>query len=203
MSVLLQKVVQYVQEEYSRPHWAEFDYHNLSHSHNVAREVKYLAQASKLSKKEIEILEIAAWFHDLGYEQGVVGHEMISIEISKAFLIKENAPEETIDQVSALIKATCPEFKDFQSLSQKIICDADLSNAGLKGFKKCSKALRKEWFKIQDRKYSTNEWALLQVQFLSNLNYLSEAGKIKYNKRKSKNLKKYEKKVTKKSSSQH
>ena len=42
-------------------------YHNLNHVQNVVKQVKEIGKESGISKKELEDLVIAAWFHDLGY----------------------------------------------------------------------------------------------------------------------------------------
>jgi len=197
MSTLLQKVANFVLEEYSRPVWNNFEYHNIDHIQNVVGEVKSLGKKSGLSEDNIANLQIAAWFHDLGYEKGVVDHEETSCEIAKEFLISENVSENIISEIVDLIKATRPGFESFETISQKIIRDADLSNAGLKGFKKCSNALRAEWVKIQDRQYDDEGWYNLQIDYLTNLEFLSKAAKKKYSKRRKKNLKKYKKRLTK------
>lgn len=197
MSALLQKVAHFVMNEYTRPVWTRYAYHNIDHIQNVVKEVKDLAERADLSKELILNLEIAAWFHDLGYEKGVMGHEETSCEIATKFLKKHKVSKERILEVVELIKATRPGFEIFKTVSQKIIRDADLSNAGLKGFKKCSNALRQEWDTIQNRQYDDKGWYNLQIDYLSTLSYLSIAGQKKYSKRKKKNLKKYRKRLSK------
>ena len=197
MSGLLKEVESFVIEEFSRKVWNDFAYHNLDHTQNVVREARNLAKISNLSKDKIELLEIASWFHDLGYEFGMEGHEAMSIKIAKKYLSKSKLSQSEIKDVENLIKATRPGFERFQTISQKIIRDADLSNAGLKGFKKCSNKLRKEWAVISKKDYRDVEWSNLQIQYLSNLKYLSDAARQKYNKRKKKNLKKFKKRLSK------
>tara|TARA_Y100000385_G_C13109568_1_gene651673 strand:- start:20574 stop:21188 length:615 start_codon:yes stop_codon:yes gene_type:complete len=198
MSVLLQKVEDFVTKQYSRSVWNDFDYHNLEHTLNVVKEARDLAIRSNLPNNIVETIEIAAWFHDLGYEYGVEGHELKSFELAKKFLSKEGATLLLIEEVGNLIQATSIGFERFQSLSQKIMRDADLSNAGLKGFKKCSNALRREWATKMNQEYDDIGWANLQIHYLSNLSYLSESANDKYSKRKRKNLKKYKKRLLKK-----
>jgi len=198
MSELLQKVEEYVRKEYSREGWNDFDYHNLDHTVNVVKEVMELAELSGLSQAHTEQLIIAAWFHDLGYEIEVDGHEEISAEIAAKFLKENDATDHVIEEIRNLILATKVNYEDFNVLPKKIIRDADLSNAGLKGFVKWSRTLRSEWSKKLERNFEDKEWDDLQLNYLSNLEYLSPAGIERYDARRIKNLKTYKKKTKKK-----
>ena len=195
MNSLNDKVSAFVIDQFSRPVWKEYAYHNLDHTLIVVNECEHLAHISGLSDEKTATLILAAWFHDLGYDKGVEGHEIRSCKIARKFLKKQKAPGSLIDEVESLIKATHTSFERFQTLSQKIIRDADLSNAGLKGFRKCSDKLRREWAEKVGTNYTDKEWFELQFNYLSNLKYLTKAGKKKYNKRKKRNTKKYKKRA--------
>ena len=200
MSELLRKVEDYVREEYSREIWSDFDYHNLYHTVTVADQAAKLAKDSHLPESESEILLIAAWFHDLGYEMGVEGHEEVGAGFASEFLKKESASDDTIVGVRNLILATTIGYDNFDTLSKKIIRDADLSNTGLKGFIKRSRALRSEWRNKREIIFDDNEWEELQIKFLTELDYLSPAAQKRYKAKRKKNLKKYKKKIRKQKS---
>ena len=188
MQELLNKVEAFVSEEFKKPVWKDFDYHNSSHTLQVVEEVRQLGKLTKLSDTQMFELEIAAWFHDLGYSEGVEGHENISASIAENYLKEHSCPPQTVESVKSLIYATNPSFTDYQSISQKLIRDADLSNAGLEEFIKWNSKLRKEWSQKLSREFTDNEWEIAQYEYLNSLKYLSEAAKARYNKVKEQNL---------------
>jgi predicted metal-dependent HD superfamily phosphohydrolase len=65
-----------------------------------------ICSAYDLSDKKVELLHIAAWFHDTGYDKGSEGHENRSCQYMEAFLKEHNVPEEDIQTVAACIRAT-------------------------------------------------------------------------------------------------
>ena len=55
-----------------------------------------LSAAHDLHSKELELLLIAAWFHDIGYDEGPLGHEERSGHYAKVFLEKYDFEEADI-----------------------------------------------------------------------------------------------------------
>ena len=81
-------------------------YHNIDHTLNVVESAKLIGEHNGLSKEDMDILLVAAWFHDTGMVSVYIGHEEKSIEIFKNYIIKEQFPVEKIEKVAQLIKAT-------------------------------------------------------------------------------------------------
>ena len=48
---------------------AHISYHNLSHTQGVVHAAQEIGQASGLSDNELEIIELACWFHDVGFAE--------------------------------------------------------------------------------------------------------------------------------------
>ena len=61
---------------------------------------------SGLPKDDLEILLLAAWFHDTGMVNAYDHHEEKSIEIFKMFIKEDNLPPVKIEKVIQIIKAT-------------------------------------------------------------------------------------------------
>ena len=141
-------------------------YHNIEHTLNVVESAKLIGEHSKLSDDDMEILLLASWFHDTGIIKLYIGHEEKSVEIFKDFISKDHFPEEKIEKVIQLIRATKIPHNP-QSLLEKIICDADLSHIGKKGFQRRSKLLRQEWEKMLGKNYSDMEWINSNIDFLT------------------------------------
>lgn len=167
---------------------SNFVYHNLTHTQLVVEKVKELSDLSNLSDSEKEQLIIAAWFHDTGFTESIDKHEEKSAFIAEAFLKKQNASEVTIKTVKELILATVMDF-DPNTLSEKIIRDADCSHIGSKDFSDVSELLRKEWELACNKAMTEAEWLQENINFLTkNHRFHSDIALANWTARKSKNL---------------
>lgn len=167
---------------------SNFVYHNLAHTQLVVEKVKELSDLSNLSDSEKEQLIIAAWFHDTGFTESIDKHEEKSAVIAEAFLKKQNASEGTIKRVKELILATVMDF-DPNTLSEKIIRDADCSHIGSKDFNDVSELLRKEWELACNKTMTEAEWLQENITFLTkNHRFHSDIALANWTARKSKNL---------------
>ncbi|MFA7228899.1 MAG: HD domain-containing protein, partial [Melioribacteraceae bacterium] len=61
-------------------------YHNLAHTKNVVQAALEIAIGEKLAPDDMEMVQIAAWFHDTGYVEKSAGHEEISAMYAGNFL---------------------------------------------------------------------------------------------------------------------
>ncbi|MDY7394956.1 DUF5706 domain-containing protein [Aureibaculum sp. 2210JD6-5] len=143
-----------------------FIYHNYEHTKRVLRSIREIIENSEVSKKDAEILQLAAILHDTGYTKTRIGHEEESVKIATEFLESENVDKETIAAVNDCIMAT--KFKDTpHSELEKMIRDADASHFGKEYFQEASEFLRKE-LEIQDvAKYSPSEWIDENIEVLA------------------------------------
>jgi len=141
-------------------------YHDIEHTSNVVESAKLIGEHSKLSDEDMEILLLASWFHDTGIVKLYIGHEEKSIEIFKDFISNDHFPAEKIEKVIQLIRATKIPHNP-HNLLENIICDADLSHIGKKGFQRRAKLLRQEWEKMLGKKYSDIEWINSNIDFLT------------------------------------
>ena len=100
----------------------KFAYHNIQHTLDVVNSTKQLSAAHNLHSKELELLLIAAWFHDIGYDKGPLGHEERSCNYAKTFLEKYDFEETDIKLIQNCIMATkMPQSPN--TLFEKILCD--------------------------------------------------------------------------------
>ncbi len=105
MNRLIEDVSQYVKKLYET-HPTFYRYHNLHHTREVVKLVKELAENSDVGDADLEILLIAAWFHDIGYPDSIQLHEEKSAEMAAEFLEKKSYPPENITTVKKLILST-------------------------------------------------------------------------------------------------
>lgn len=148
---------------------SHYTYHSLRHTLDVIEQSIIIAKEESLSEEEIDILKIAALFHDFGYIRTRKEHEMHSAEIFKEYAQRYDLPSKTQDIVSGCILATkIPQSP--KAHIEQVLCDADLDYLGREDFVEIGEALYTEMHacsEITDRE----SWNLLQVKFLSNITY--------------------------------
>ncbi len=147
-------------------------YHNQNHTLQVVKAVNEIALAENISGEDLEILLLAAWFHDLGFTKELENHEEISKKIVAEYLSKRGFSKEKISKTQSVINATIMPQNPTNKLDE-IICDADLYHLGTNDFDKKSKLLRLEHEKLSGKKLSDIEWLQENEQFLSDHKYFT------------------------------
>ncbi len=170
-------------------------YHDLAHTMSVREAAKDLGKRYLLDDQDMEVLELAALFHDTGFTKAYVGHEEVSKQIAEEFLKKENCPDERIKQVQDLIEMTKVSVVP-QSLIQKIMKDSDFNTNGSTYLEK-SDALRHEWEVFCDIKMTDDEWLENNLNFWSGHQFYTGEAQALYGDEKRKTLKKLRKKMEK------
>lgn len=144
-----------------------FIYHNLDHTFDVVTAVAILSDSENLTPLEIEMMVVAAWFHDTGYTKGCDNHEDASVAIAKDFLKSKGKDEAFITAVAKVIKATTYNYVPV-TIFEKIIRDADYSHFGRKDYLSICENLRKEWELTRQKVYTNLEWAQENLKIISN-----------------------------------
>ena len=165
-----------------------YTYHNIQHTMKVYRSVQELGAESELKDSDIEMLKLAALFHDTGFTDGQVGHEKRSAAYAKDFLVNHNFPEEKVETISRLILSTEKNWEPADEM-ERIIRDADLAGLADPMYQVESRALKHEMEFIEGREMSEKEWNTLNFRFMKDHKYLSQAAKNLYKKGKNTNLK--------------
>ncbi|MCW4467367.1 DUF5706 domain-containing protein [Flavobacterium sp. MFBS3-15] len=136
----------------------DYIYHNFNHTLRVVNNAAAIAKEEGVTD-DMEVILLAAWFHDIGYIEGPDNHEDRSAIEAEAFLIQNGYPGDKAAQVATLIKVTKPG-REPQTLCEKIIKDADCSHFADKNYPMLSELLREEWKVTQARTFSDKEWAM-------------------------------------------
>lgn len=184
---LLEATRQYIHDFYTKNVSDEFVFHDLEHVHNVVDAALEIARSYQLTEKELEILQLAAWFHDTGYSEGPENHEARSCEHAKLFLQEHQYAPEDIEKVCTVIIATRFSHTP-DTLLEKIMCDADLSHLGKNMYWERCGRIRQELIMVKDRVMSEKEWVAFELNFMTNHQYYTDAAKLLYNKRKKKHI---------------
>jgi len=141
---IVQEAANYVTNLIEKNHQSSYTYHNLEHTQKVVKHALKIGQESDLTEDELEMLQLAAWFHDSGYYDDFTRHEEIGIEKAKKFLRERDYPKEKIDQVAEAIRYTkVPQVPCNNSICD-VLCDADLHHLSSKNYIKISENLREE-----------------------------------------------------------
>jgi predicted metal-dependent HD superfamily phosphohydrolase len=124
-ALLTENAQKYVTARFAENQNHRLIYHNLDHTLNVVNACKKIAGKCGISGIDLEMLVVAAWFHDVGYLSKLNNHEEASALEARSFLSKNVADEAFIRQVENCILATKIPQDPHDTLSA-ILCDADL-----------------------------------------------------------------------------
>ncbi len=186
----------YVQTLFSEESPKENVYHDFTHTQEVVDAAQKIGRASNLSEDELEIVTIAAWFHDTGYIERGEGHEELSCENAKYFLKKHDYPSEKIDSVVKCIMATQIPHKP-KNLLEEVICDADLHHLGKKSFFDRNEFFRVELELKNHGHLDEIEWLNKNISFFFQHKFFTTYAREKYEEQKNINLMKLQKKLRK------
>ncbi|MDX1719543.1 MAG: HD domain-containing protein, partial [Salegentibacter mishustinae] len=157
MNNLIEKADDFVLNLFKEKLPNTYIYHNYKHTQRVVKSTKELISKSEINVKQEEALLLAAWLHDTGYTRTFNGHEEESVNIARDFLKEHNATPELIEDVVNNIKAT--KFDSVpETISEKIIKDADSSHFAKDYFEETSELLRQELELHNIKNFTTAEW---------------------------------------------
>ena len=92
----------------------QFVYHDHYHTERVVKAAEVIGKECGFEGDDIEVLTIAAWFHDIGYINGVKNHEESSVQIAKDFL-KEKISEKEQKEIKQQIAEIGEEITDYRA----------------------------------------------------------------------------------------
>lgn len=149
-----------------------YTYHNLAHTMSVRNTCLEIGRGMELTEEELEILELAALFHDTGFIAQYDGHEEASQRIAKEFLEGKEYKGKKLEKVLKCIEIT-QMGKTPESKLGKIMKDADLGNLGRADYLQTLANLRKEWEVMLGEVHEDAEWYDLNRSFLKNHSYFT------------------------------
>jgi len=120
-----------------------YTYHTLAHTQDVLKNAVFIGTNEKLTEEEMNMLRLAAWFHDVGYLKKYKGHEEASAEMAVKFLERYGVEEYIRTAVAESIRATAfPQSPE--SRVAKVLCDADFMHLGQENYFEQAEKLRQE-----------------------------------------------------------
>lgn len=194
----LLQIENYVKDSLQKELPKEVVYHNLDHTIMVVNAAKEIGQNSGLTEEDLEIVTIAAWFHDLGYKESGQNHEEISAKLANEFLSERAYEAEKIKKVHGCILATkMPQSP--KNLLEEVVCDADLHHLGTEDYFEMARRLKDEINNNNtDETLTDAKWMQMNVDFIKEHQYFTDYAANKFGVQKLKNRKKVKKKIKKK-----
>ncbi len=151
---------------------AGLSYHNIRHSMGVKRYCEHLCKKMGVRGNYARLMGVACLYHDLGYIVQYRQNEAYGAGIAGNWLPGFGFSSSEVALVKRMIMATQMPQKP-KDMYEKIICDADLSNLGMRSFWKLSGYLRAELGIKSDKK-----WYSMQIGFLGGHTYHTETAQM-------------------------
>jgi predicted metal-dependent HD superfamily phosphohydrolase len=163
-------------------------YHNLYHTEQVVKAATQIARHYNLNETDLFIVQVAAWFHDIGYlTGGAPGHEERGAKLMEAYLQGTGVEPAVVDSVRHCILATqLPQHA--VSLTEQIVCDADLFHLGTNDFEERNKLMRKEAEAVRHEKISKEDWRKSAIRLLEGHQYYTDYCRLLLNEKQQENL---------------
>lgn len=151
-------------------------YHSLYHTRDdVVPATRRLGGLIGLSEQDLQLLEVAAAYHDAGFIIQYREHELAGVSIAQKVLPQFGFSEEVIRTISGLIMATrLPQSP--RTLMEEILADADLDSLGRFDFFERGNKLREERT-LRGEHITDAAWYDEQVRFLRGHRYFTQAAR--------------------------
>lgn len=144
---------------------SHFSYHTADHTKYVIDMAIFIAKKENIENHEMELLKIAALFHDMGFLKNRENHEEASCELASQELPSWNFDSNEISQICGMIRSTKIPQKPI-TLLDKILADADLEYLGTDLYEEGASRLYRELIYFNPT-LSEKEWLEIQVNFLN------------------------------------
>lgn len=144
-------------------------YHSPEHTARVIEKAEWIAGHEKVNPHELELIRIAALFHDIGFIRARHHHEEISCDICTGYLLQYHVEPADIQKICDMILATrIPQQP--KTLLEKIVADADLEYLGTSDFYPISQRLFEE-YRHYDPSLTLEHFNEVQVNFMRKHHY--------------------------------
>jgi HD superfamily phosphodiesterase len=151
---------------------AFYYYHDYHHTLYVTEKALQIGYQERCTEAEMNLLEVAALWHDTGYILTYDGHEEAGCELARQYLPGFGFSEENINKITGMIMAT----KIPQSPKNKleaIIADADLEYLGTSFAAGKANDLFRE-LQFLNPALTKEQWNQMQISFIQQHHYFTE-----------------------------
>jgi len=185
---ILAQARHYIQSLFESHANGKLHYHNWEHTEKVAEAAAMIGQHYQLNDLDFFIVNMAGWFHDIGYLTGeVAGHEERGARMADAFMTGIGVDAGVIASVRQCILATQIPQRP-AGLLDEIVCDADLFHLGTDLFVERNKLMRKEVEAVGHRKIGKDRWRRDTIRFMEAHHYYTDYCRLLLDEKKHENL---------------
>lgn len=178
---------QYVLDRLERELSPNLLYHGITHTRDdVVPAVEMLAREEGIRGESLNLLLTAAWFHDLGFVEQPLHHELISARIAVQVLPGFGYTDKQVEIVRWAILATAlPQSP--KTVLEKILTDADLDVLGRDDFMFRNDKLRRE-IAFFGKEFTDRDWYVGQLKFVQTHTYFTASARTLWNAGQLKNI---------------
>ncbi len=168
---------QHVLNVFNQQYDTRYLYHSYERTAGIVAKSEEIGQAMKVSDSTLEVVLLAAWFHETGYQLDASEAVDKSVDLAKDFLNAQRYPADKLNKVIAAIAST-GETVNPVTTEEQMLNDAISSYSCGDSFFDQQALLRLEWELLQNRHFSNYEWQQLQMQSLLQTRFLTTYGKL-------------------------
>lgn len=144
-------------------------YHGVDHTLLVLEAAGRIASAENLTEEELNLLLVAAAYHDCGFIISYREHEARSCDIAATELPGFGFSAADIEIIQRMIMCTrLPQLPT--TLSECVLCDADLDYLGGKEYFRIASGLHQELL-LNGVEMDPQKWRKVQINFLESHTY--------------------------------
>jgi putative nucleotidyltransferase with HDIG domain len=151
-------------------------FHTINHTLEVLNNAEVIATYCNLNGEELNLLRMAALFHDVGYVDSYDDHESYSAKRAREYLEIRMDDEQSISQIERAILSTKIPQSPEDKIS-KMLCDADLMNLTFDDYFEQIDLMRMEWEQVGNTKISRQQVYINTLEFFQSHQYHSRYGK--------------------------
>lgn len=181
-----EKAEAYIRERLQAELPKERSYHSYGHTVDVLKATEEIAVREGVNGENLELLKLAALYHDSGFLIGRHDHEEKGCGIVQEKLAEFGYSAAQVEKICGMIMATKIPQSPKNHL-EHILCDADLQYLGRSDFFKIGDTLFQE-LKKDGALETFDQWNELQVKFLEAHKFCLESTRAIRDEKKADNL---------------
>ena len=149
----------------------KYYYHNLEHTKYTMEKAIEIGRHEHCSEKEIDLLWVAALWHDIGFINTYAGHEEEGCKLAWQYLPGYGFSTSDINTICGMVMATkIPQSP--QHKLEEILADADLEYFGADNPESKAALLFSE-LQTLDPSLTNEAWDQIQISFLQHHHYFT------------------------------
>ncbi len=166
-----------------------YAYHSYKHTLEVATMAIAIGIQMNLPGRQIGLIRLAAWYHDLCFSEGAEGHEENAADLLGERMAATGFESSDIGQSRVALLGTRLEADPVSELAE-ILRDADSAHLSFRNYPLYAENLRRELIELQGARISREQWRNSNIQFFASHRYFTPIARRNFQSGKARNFKK-------------